>query len=254
MPRDKEIRISFEIADDGIQGVLGYFFYVIACRNSASAEKILSNLPENSILITHEWFRYYNKQHLVETMKSCFEPYHARVCLVSVIGIFEGAIKKFIERLSEERIISNNAKRQLQHYKKKLEWSFDIVSGSTYGTETMQARIPDLCLQVDHARRIRNLWMHNNGLLNRRYAEDSISVNGHPAIVDDSYQKYNRSRKKKIPVVLKPEGFIYMCLSHIEFLHQLHYCIQKQYFGQKRSYSYKASRKHIEWHRLLVGI
>lgn len=254
MPRDKEIRISFEIGDDGIQGVMGYFFYLIACQKSAPAEMILSNLPKKSIHITHEWIRHFSKQDLVETMESCFEPYHARICLISVISIFEGAIKNFIERLSKMGKISNNNAKKLSNYKKKLEWSFDMVLKSTYGTDTMRTRIPDLCLQVDHARRIRNLWMHNNGILNKRYEEDSISLSGHIPIIDAHFKKNCRSKKKKIPIILNPKGFIHICLSHIEFLHHLHFCIQKIHFEQKRNYSYRSSRKRIDWHRFLTGV
>ena len=31
MPGDKEIKRAFEIADDGMQGVIGYFHYVKTC-------------------------------------------------------------------------------------------------------------------------------------------------------------------------------------------------------------------------------
>jgi len=117
----------------------------------------------------------------------------------------------------------------------------------------MQTRIPELCLQVDHARRIRNLWMHNNGLLNERYESDCIYVPGKTAILISAYDNYKR-KKSKIPIVLTPESFIHICCSHIELLHQLHYNIQKQYFGQQRAYSYRASKKKIEWHRLLIGM
>jgi hypothetical protein len=94
----------------------------------------------------------------------------------------------------------------------------------------MQARLPDLCLQVDHARRIRNLFVHNNGLINEKYNSDCIPIPGKSSIIDDSYLEYKKSRKK-IPIALNPNGFISICCSHIEFLHQLHYNIQKQYFG-----------------------
>jgi hypothetical protein len=254
MPRDRQIRVSFEIADDGMQGVLGYLFYVNACRAAAPEPTISSNLPQGQIQITHDWIRYYTKENLIDTMNSYFPSYHARVCLVSVIGIFEGAMASFIQRLSDQKKISNNRKKQTRSYKKKLEWSFSMVSRSTYGRRSMQARIPELCLKVDHARRIRNLWMHNNGLFNQTYANDAICVAGHAPIIEGPYYDYKKSRKKKSPVILQPQAFFDMCISHIEFLHQLHYCIQKNFFGQKRSYSYRVSRKRIEWHRLLIGI
>ncbi|RJQ77155.1 MAG: hypothetical protein C4519_13860 [Desulfobacteraceae bacterium] len=117
----------------------------------------------------------------------------------------------------------------------------------------MRARIPELCLQVDHARRIRNLWMHNNGLINEKYGSDGISIDGKSPIIVDAYNDYQKS-KRKIPIGLYPESFIKLCLSHVELLHQLHYNIQKKNFEQKRAYSYRAAKKRIEWHRLLTGI
>ena len=39
MPRDKVIKRSFEIADDGMQGVIGYFFYGLACKKLAPEDQ-----------------------------------------------------------------------------------------------------------------------------------------------------------------------------------------------------------------------
>jgi len=250
MPRDNDIKKTFEIADDGMQGVIGYFFYVLACKNSADTNTILSNLPKDCIHVTHEWVRFYKPIGLTQAMKSYFEPYHARVCLISVISLFEGALKNFIERLYKTRKINRRPKN---NYKRRLEWAFEMALKSDYGSKAMIARIPDLCLHVDHARRIRNLWMHNNGLYDSGY-EKGISLSGRAPIIESSYQEYKKAPKKKIPVILKPEGFLGMSLSHIELLHQLHYYIQKKYFGQKKAYSYKALKKGIEWHRLLIGL
>ena len=120
MPRDKDIRKSFEITDDGMQGIIGYFFYVIACKESATSKDISIRLPENQIQITVEWVRFYNQQDLIQIMESCFELYHARTCLISLISIFETALKRFIGRLNETRHISNNQESHLKHYKKSL--------------------------------------------------------------------------------------------------------------------------------------
>ncbi|MCP4050158.1 MAG: hypothetical protein GY730_05580 [bacterium] len=220
MPRDKKIRISFEVADDGMQAIIGYFFYVIACKSASKNKLIKENLPKDQIPVTLEWVRFYDQQNFMDNMGSCFKYYHARVCMVSVISSFEGALKNIIARLNEREHISNTAKKRLQHYKKKLEWAFDLVADSTYGTKTMKARIPELCLQVDHARRIRNLWMHNNGLLNKWYADDSININGHLPIIVPSYREYEKSPQKALPILLKPERFLIICLNHIELLHQ----------------------------------
>ena len=236
-----------------MQGVIGYYFYVVALKNSCAGKSILAKLPVGTIPITHEWSRYYDRHHLAKVMDICFDPYHARVCLISVISTFEGALKNFIERLSESSKISGNKKRQLQHYKRKLMWAFDMVLAAPYGTSTMQARVPNLCLEADHGRRIRNLWMHNNGLFASFYETDAISVPGQPAILDPTYTNRRKRGKKGVPVIINPQGFLSMVCSHIELLHQIHHCIQTVHFGQKRSYSYKNLKKGIEWHRLLVG-
>jgi len=251
MPRDQEIKRAFEIADDGVQGVIGYFLYGIACKKAACTNAILSHLPQKTIQITHEWKRYYSPDSLLHVMNKYFEPYNARVALISVVGIFEGALGNFIKRLVATNRINRQPKR---NYKDRLEWAFKMALKSTYGTQSMLARIPDLCLNVDHARRIRNLWMHNNGLFDARYANDCISISGSSPIIDPSFLTYQKIRKRKVPVILKPKSFLVMSYSHIELLHHLHHFIQKTYYGQKISYSYKALKKQIEWYRLLIGV
>jgi hypothetical protein len=176
-------------------------------------------------------------------MDSLFEPYHTRICLISTISLFEAAIKNFIKRLLDTKKINTQPK---DNYKRRLEWVFSEVEHSNYGTPAMIARISELCLQLDHARRIRNLWMHNNGLFEKRYKTDCLKVKRHSPIIDSAY-------KNKQPLILKSKDFINMYRSHLELLHQIHNQIQIKYFDQKKSYSYKAMGKTIEWKRLLVG-
>jgi len=40
MPRDPIIRQAFEIADDGMQAVIGYYFYVAACQYLAKPQAV----------------------------------------------------------------------------------------------------------------------------------------------------------------------------------------------------------------------
>ena len=182
-------------------------------------------------------------------MQTLFLLYHARIALISLISTFEGALKNFIARLVDTKKIK---KLKRDSYKERLIWAFDIAKQSTYGTNTMKDRIPDICLDIDHARRIRNLWMHNNGLFDEGY-EDGIPVNGRLPIIDPQYNKFLKNKKKPVPVVLKPDVFEQFSCSHIELLHDLHDTIQRKYFGQKISYGYKRERKRIEWQRLLLG-
>lgn len=249
MPRDAEIKRAFEVADDSMQGVIGYFLYGIACKRAADKSGILEHLPKETIQITHEWNRYYQPEDLHAAMCECFEPYHARVALISVISIFEGALSRFVERLTAEQKIGRQPR---SGYKARLTWAFALALESTYGSRAIVARVPDLCLLIDHARRIRNLWMHNNGLFDARYATDGIPVPGSKPVVDPLFDKSNGGTKP-VSLVLIPGTFLSMALSHIELLHHLHDVIQRRHFGQKKSYSYRASRKSIEWHRCLTG-
>ena len=49
MPRDKRIRTAFEIADDGIQAILGYFHYVAACQRIANPVIVIDYLPRAAV-------------------------------------------------------------------------------------------------------------------------------------------------------------------------------------------------------------
>jgi len=116
-------------------------------------------------------------------MEQCFEPYHARVSTIAIIGAFEGALLNFAARIAA---VDRTFSPPKGKYKKHLEWAFSLAQQSSFGNLQMRARIPDLCLDVDHARRIRNLWMHNNGLFDSLYATDGISVQGRQPIIAPS--------------------------------------------------------------------
>jgi hypothetical protein len=251
MPRDPHIRRAFEVADDAMQGAIGYFIYGTACKQSAPTQAVLAALPPH-IQITNDWGRNYIPGDLCQTMEDCFEPYHARVSLIAIIGAFEGALLTFARRIAaaDKTFIPPKGK-----YKKHLEWAFSLVQQSIYGDLQMRARIPDLCLDVDHARRIRNLWMHNNGLFDFGYATDGISVQGRQPIIEPLYiAQVQKKRRKSVPIVLSRDGFGQLSRSHIELLHHLHDTIQKHYFGQKQSYHYGRMKKGIEWHRGMPGV
>ena len=134
MSIDNGIKKSFEIADDGMQGIVGYFHYVKACQNIAEQSEIIKKLPSNqnrilnefegAIKITYEWERKYDPTELCQTMQKVFLSHHARIALISLISIFEGALKNFINRLLKIKKIRNH---KHDGYKKRLKWVFDIV-------------------------------------------------------------------------------------------------------------------------------
>jgi len=248
MPRDQKIKKHFEIADDGMQGVIGYFHYVFACQKAASTDDTVGGLPPQTLQITYEWGRFYDRADLCREMGNLFPAYHARIALISLISIFEGALSNFTERLVETHKIL----KPQRSYKARLVWAFDVASQSTFGSDAMRNRITEICLHVDHARRLRNLWMHNNGLYDDEY-EKGIEVNGNPPVIEPDYYEYKKNRRA-VAVTLKPDAFPYLAYSHVELLHHLHDTIQRVHFGQKRPYGYEREKKVIEWHRLLIGL
>lgn len=210
------------------------------------------SLPPGRIPLTHEWDRHYNPEELVRTMRELFVAYHTRICLVAMVNIFEVATASFLERLSEAghpQTVRDNGK----WYKSRLEWVFKKVEKSKYGSTAMQGRITQLCLNVDHARRLRNISVHNNGLFDERYETDAILVCDHPGLTHDDFQNFKADKSKPATMLLRPDDYVQLSKSHIELLHFLHHELQSQDFGDTTPYDYRREGKRIEWHRLLLG-
>jgi hypothetical protein len=262
MPRDPRIKRIFEVADDGMQGIVGYFHYVSAAQHIASDQIILEYLPkvavpkdgafeiQHRMKMFHEWDRYYNPVELVQTMSSVFTPYHIRTCILGIVSIFEAFLSGSIDCL----VSLGKQKKVKGGYKKRLEWVFQIVRKSSYGNASMQNRIPQLCLDIDHARRIRNLWMHNNGNFNREYKKSAIDVPEQEPIIVPEYQKFIKKPASKVPFPVDKNLFKTISKSHIEALHHIHNMMQKHYFGQKQWYGYTTENKKIEWNRVMFGV
>jgi hypothetical protein len=253
MPGDIHIERAFEVADDGMQGVVGYFYYVAACQKTASRSSITRNLPNWSrqppaIQITTEWVRHYDPKELSQDMETLFPSYHARVALVSLISIFESALVRFCERLKGLNISGCPSQN---FYKARLQWAFNIANDSTTMARS-KSQLTDLCREVDHARRIRNLWMHNNGLFDENY-EKGIPIGGKIPIVVAQYYQWKISRKP-LAIAISPNHFINLSIAHITLLHHVHSAIQTKYFDPKYAYSYKGKGKRIEWSRILGGL
>ena len=100
MNRDTEIQRIFEIADDSLQGVLGYHLYVTAMQTEASVEKIWKHLPDESIPHTFSWIRFYRKQDLTNAFRPpVFQFFQSRVSLLAMTTVFEVALENFIRCL-----------------------------------------------------------------------------------------------------------------------------------------------------------
>ncbi len=241
MPRNQEIKRIFEIADDSMQGVVGYYLYIEACNKSSHKTDLIKYLPKKDFPITFEWNRYLEPTQLCNAMEKLFIPFTVKIALIAIISIFESTLQGFREQLN----ISNKG-----GYKRRLKWAFNLVQESILGAPDMTRSIPQLCLNVDHARRIRNLWLHNNGIINELYKTDGLTIDNNKPIVIEDYENLLR---QKSPILITPDGFSIIYKSHISLLHHLHDTIQRKYYGQKRSYTYKAAHKGIEWHRMLIG-
>jgi len=253
MSIDLKIKNAFEIADDGMQGVLGYFHYVVTCQNLSDRNEIQNNLPNyspigerHSIRITNDWVRYYSPEELIDAMDNIFIFYHSRISLISIISIFEGLLSSFVDRLVET---NNIQPLRNNFYKTKLDWAFSQMPSNVSDRDKKL----NYFLLIDHARRIRNLWMHNRGLFENLYETDVISIDVKSPIIDPLFLKYKQNQKPT-PCLLTPENFEKHCLAHIDVLHLLHYWVQKQYFDNNyEGYSYVGELKTIVWHRLLTG-
>jgi hypothetical protein len=107
MARNQEIQRIFEIADDSLQGVLGYHFYVMALYQSVDFNEIETHLPNTSKVAgldafphTFSWDRYYHRKELIYTfIPPFFELYQARVSLTAIVGVFDDALDKFVNKL-----------------------------------------------------------------------------------------------------------------------------------------------------------
>jgi hypothetical protein len=253
LARDPEIQKIFEITDDSLQGLLGYFYYVINAIGWAPVFGIFNTLPKDQIPLTHEWDRNYDRQELILEMNKSFVAYQTRTTIVAMVNVFEVATKKFLKRLNDTSHPQQNIRDSGKFYKQRLDWVFKKVERSSFGNVNMQTRIPQLCLDVDHARRLRNISVHNNGLFDDRYESDAIQVGDSPGLTHPDFQKYSANRSIPVTPILQPSDYIQMSKSHIELLHFLHHEIQSQDFGETTPYNYREQLKRIEWHRLLFG-
>ena len=262
MNRDTDIQRVFEIADDSLQGVLGYHYYVIAAQRDVDAEKIWEYLPDQSIPHTFSWVRYYRKRDLTNAFRPpIFELFQSRISLIAMTNVFEVALENFIRYLEQKghsqflygkRLLKS--KKEKLYYKTCVKWAYNESRKCDIGDRDAIKRLPITLGIIDNARRLRNLIVHNHGLFNTIYEEDAINSNG---IVKDLHPHYQQIFKKKpqrpTPVIMTTEYFDRFSRAHIEVLHVLHNRIQKEYFGFSKPYSYRREQKSIEWNRVLWG-
>lgn len=263
--RDIKIRDEFEFADYLMKDVLGYYLYANASVQSASSEDKISRLPEKVIPFTRGWFITYSPKILAKKMDENFRFYHTRSSLIALVSMFEVALRSFAARLNEKKddLVFKGIKPKNCGYRILLKRAFDFVilnKESLYRGINKEAinRLPEVCLDVDEARRLRNLFVHHRGLFHKSYEEQAIPINGeikrHPR-----YLKFLENPEQRIPVLLTPEEYISYSRSHNELLHELHDLIQRKHFHLTDSgYFYRRELPRLmpkwdEWDRIFSG-
>lgn len=259
MDRNIDIKKVFEIADDSLQGVLGYHLYVIAMQKSVDVKKIWEYLPDNVIPHTFSWNRYYQKQDLTGTLTSIFESYQSRISLIAMVNVFEVALGKFIYHLDKnghpQTLNDKKLKGKYENYKNWIEWAYLVTQNCDIGDEKAIKRLPKTFGKVDNARRLRNLVVHNHGLFTEGYEERwSINFMDNEIELHPDYAKFKNNPEVPSPIKLTTDDIIDFSRSHIEVLHILHNRIQKEFFGFSEAYDYRKEQKRIEWVKVLWGI
>jgi hypothetical protein len=252
--RDKGIQQIFEIADDSLQGVLGYHFYVYAVYLSADPNTIKVHLPTMSGLEafphTFSWARYYQKGDLINTfLPPFFELLQARYSLIGITSIFDDVLSNFVEELQSNghslklnsQVLEKNPK-----YWKTLKWAYYESRKCTIGDQNAIDRLPKTFGIIDEARVLRNLIVHNHGIFDEGYKKQKIDSKEIERYINPDYQKF-KDTGENIPIIIKYEDVINFSKAHIEVLHILHNQIQKQYFGHPEPYDYRREGKNIGW-------
>jgi hypothetical protein len=134
------------------------------------------------------------------------------------------------------------------------------VQGSKIGEVEIIAKIPALCLDADHARRLRNIIVHNQGCINDKYANNFSKINeifdnqDFQPIYNQAIEDYRKNQAARIPVIITHNDYCQSLIHHLRLLHFLHNEIQLQYFNCTEGYDYRKLGKPIVWHRVFFGV
>lgn len=119
MPGDEEILRVFEIADDQLISILGYFLYVQSCERSTTVDEILNPSLSSLLPVARIGYRRYDQQIMVASMKNLFIYYHISRCFVAMVDVFASAVEDFVRRLAQ---IGKPQKVKRYSYKHYLKW------------------------------------------------------------------------------------------------------------------------------------
>ena len=276
-----QIKHAFEVADDSLQGVLGYYYFTLALKYTSTDDQmrhlpncmgfVLNDETTGAFLHTYSWERHFRSSEFVNEMNRLFDGYESRIALISITNIFSAALSNFIATLKEKNKLDpatitvtdkngTNEKKinQRSIYKDSLNWAYQVAKKCRIGDQKAIERLPETFGIIDNARRLRNRIVHDNGLFNSDYGTDTIKdsegrelfeVKIHP-----DFKRLKENPQEKIPILLKPTEIVDFSRAHIEVLHVLHNGIQENSFDCTEPYDYTKEGKGIEWSRILRGV
>jgi hypothetical protein len=275
---DPQIKHAFEVADDSLQGVLGYHYFTLSLKHKDQLKHFPDGIgfvlsrenDQGAFLHTISWERHFSASEFIDEMSHLFEEYESRVSLVFMTNVFSALLSNFITILEEKGLLDpvtitviekeKPKKRYINgrtNYKDSLNWAYQIVKKCSIGDPKAIERLPKTLGIIDNARRLRNRIVHNNGLFKESYEKDTIKdpegrelfeVQTHPG-----YYIFKKNTDENIPIILKPYEIVDFSRSHVEVLHVLHNSIQENFFKCTEPYDYRKEGKRVEWTRILRG-
>ncbi len=250
--RNNNILAVFLATDDALQGIVGLHTYTAAIHGLAMNS--IDRAGDDRVVqlrITHEWARSISLKTFLSEMENCFEFMHCRTILLSLVANFEIALRRFRRQLWDDGHLGTKGPDYTEpDYKPLLRWAFQLVRNSTCGSQSMLNRLPETCGDVDNARRLRNLSLHNNNKYNDSYVDDGISDAGVQVQYERNYLSGVQNRE---PVFLTNQRIEDLGYSHVELLHILHNTIQRKFYRFTQDYNYAAEGKTPELYRMVSG-
>ncbi|MFB3812491.1 MAG: hypothetical protein ACE14L_00140 [Terriglobales bacterium] len=246
--RDPVVLAIFESADDALQGTLAYHLYVKnVVRQLTIPHELLDDKRRFQFEITHEWARNFEVGEFFRHISDGMEFQHCRTMLLAILPYFEVALRRIKRRLYELGKLGTQAAVYSEpDYKPLLKWAFQTVQNTQAGSPTMRQRLPQVCGDIDNARRLRNCSVHDNNYFNESYTEDVISEHG----VQPQFLRNHAVGQKIFLTNARIEYFFY---SHIEFLHMFHNTVQRKFFQHDEDYNYEREGKTAELWRMIAG-
>jgi hypothetical protein len=246
--RDSVVVATFESVDNALQGTLAYHLYItLVAQKQPIPDALLYDKRPFQFQITHEWVRTFQIGDFFRHISDSMEFQHCRTMLLAMVPHLEVALRRMKRRLWElGRLGTQSAVYREPDFKQLVKWAFQTVHKTTCGSTEMQRRLPKVCGDIDHARRLRNCSVHDNNYFNESYERDAISDYG-------AIPQYVRSYALGQKIFLtnsEIETFLY---SHIEFMHMFHNTVQRRYFEHQDDYNYNREGKTPELFRMIAG-